>query len=67
MRPNAIQIIRDAAQHPSLVPVPDYVLNDEVRNMTVEPDALVFHFSDGTSEPVVTNGHLMSIHQELLD
>ena len=32
VRPNANEIIRTAAQHPSLFPVPDYVLNDEVRN-----------------------------------
>ena len=49
------------------MPVPDYVLNDEVRNMTVDPEAMIFRFTDGSTEPVVTTSELLPAHQELLD
>ncbi len=49
------------------MPVPDYVLNDEVRNMAGDPEAMIFRFTDGSTEPVVTTSELLPAHQELLD
>jgi len=42
VRPNAMQIMHKAAQHPSLLPIPDYVINDEVRNFTAEESDVLF-------------------------
>ena len=42
VRPNALQIMHKAAQHPSLLPIPDYVINDEVRNFTAAESDVLF-------------------------
>ena len=69
MRPNSIQIIQKAAQHPSLLPIPDYVINDEVRSFKASESERRFEFSNGHYELVVLNNDLPlpPIEQKLRD
>ena len=43
-----------AAYNPDLLPIPDYVMNDEVRNWTSEDEAVYFFkFKNGDYDPLV--------------
>ena len=67
VRPNAIQIVKDSAQHPSLLPIPEYVMNDEVRSFVADKDAITYQFSNGDYEQLVIEGGqaLLPREQEL--
>ncbi len=55
VRANAWEIVRRAAQHPSLLPIPEYVINDRVKNYKSTDSERIIKFSNGYFEPIVVN------------
>ena len=55
VRANAWEICRRAAQHPSLLPIPDYVMNDKIRAYKSTESERIYKFSNGYFEPQVVN------------
>ena len=53
---NSRELARNAAFHSDLVPVPDYVLNDAVRNTELTSAMEFFDFSSGDYENLVLSG-----------
>jgi len=67
VRPNAIQMVKNSAQNASLLPIPEYVINDEVRSFVAGKDAITYQFSNGDYEQLVIEGGqpLLPREQEL--
>ena len=47
------QLVRQAANDPALVPIPEYVLNDAVRNIPLTREMEFFFFTNGEYENLV--------------
>ena len=45
--------MRAASFHPDLLPIPDYVLNQAVKNRPLTPEMEIFNFSNGEYEYLV--------------
>ena len=45
--------MRAASFHPELLPIPEYVLNQAVKNRPLTPEMEIFNFSNGEYEYLV--------------
>ena len=51
---NAKELFRKAARNPAMLPIPDYVLNSQIRDEFVpSKKALVYEYKNGDTEPIV--------------